>query len=426
MANAVAKAQAVSVDRVFLDLSNPRHEPYKNEAEVIEYLCQDEYVYELAKDIVKMGSLNPLELFALIPLNNKKGSHSAFVVAEGNRRMCAIKLLNDPELAPAKLRKDFKKIAEQSSKISEILGVVFEDKDQVDAWLERIHGGVQGGIGRKPWSTDQKTRHLGDNKNLLAQTVLDYAEKNGFISTEARKGKLTTAQRYLGNAILREAMGIDGSAPQDISRNRPKQDFDLLLKKFVSDLIDGTVSSRSNSDDIKKYSRALAATEGLTGKRGAAESLATSSGSKKRKKRPSKPEKQKHLPYEEEILNKLKVIPSYKLERIYYSLCDISLEHHTPLISVGVWAFFECLTALCGRNSSTSFLDYLSKDRLNKLGFTDREDVKSLRQALERISEHGNTTKHHEKAANFNGPQLANDMDLLKEVICRLANEAKK
>jgi hypothetical protein len=140
---------------------------------------------------------------------------------------------------------------------------------------------------------------------------------------------------------------------------------------------------------------------------------------------PRKPKRPEHIAYEDEIYQKLKAIPSYKLERIYYSICDIGLEEHTLLISVAVWSFFECLTARCGRKLTTPFPDFISKDKLNRMGFTNRESVNSVTQALHRISAYGNTTKHHESAANFNGEQLANDMDVLKEVILKLAEEAK-
>ncbi len=425
MSNPVASVQTVSVDRIFLDLANPRHKPYKTEAEVIEYLCREEYVFALAKDIVRLG-LNPLELFALIPLGKEKGPRRTFMVAEGNRRMCAIKLLHDPDLAPAKLRKDFAKLAQEAPDVADVLGVEFRDKEQVDIWLERIHGGVQGGIGRKPWNAEQKTRHIGDKKNILAQRVLDYAENRRFISADQRRGKLTTAQRYLGNTILREMLGLESSGIEDVSRTRPAPDFDLLLETFARDLIDGVVHSRSNSDEIKDYARNLGMTPGLSATRISPESLSLPAQTgRKRRITPTRPDKQKHIAYEVDIAQNLKAIPSYKLERIYYSICDISLEDHTPLVAVGTWSFFECLTARCGRTPNSSFLDYLSKNKLSLLGYTQREDVNSIRQALERIAHYGNTTKHHETAANFPGPQLANDMDTLKGLILKLAVEAK-
>jgi hypothetical protein len=63
--------EAVPVSRIFLGLSNPRHEPCDAEAKVIARLCEKEDVYPLARDIVKHG-LSPLERFALVPLDKRK------------------------------------------------------------------------------------------------------------------------------------------------------------------------------------------------------------------------------------------------------------------------------------------------------------------------------------------------------------------
>src|SRR6185437_11786912 len=109
-------------------------------------------------------------------------------------------------------------------------------------------------------------------------------------SAEHRKGKLTTAQRYLGNAFLRDALGLDSSNLDDIARDRPEQNFDVLLSKFSSELVSGKVNSRSNKDEIKKYSRELTGNKNISGKRVAPESLMPSPVSAKRKRRtPKKP-----------------------------------------------------------------------------------------------------------------------------------------
>ena len=79
----------VEVDRIFLDQDNPRHKPYDTQSEVIEYLCTHESILSLARDIVAHG-LNPIEQFALIPDDNAGDDASTFVVAEGNRRICAL------------------------------------------------------------------------------------------------------------------------------------------------------------------------------------------------------------------------------------------------------------------------------------------------------------------------------------------------
>ena len=48
-----------------------------------------------------------------------------------------------------------------------------------------------------------------------------------------------------------------------------------------------------------------------------------------------------------------------------------------------------------------------------------------LRDAIQRTLQYGNTTKHHETAAAFNGDQLANDMETMKDLILRCADNAQ-
>jgi hypothetical protein len=248
MAVETAALDAVPVSRIFLSLDNPRHIPFDNETKVIEHLCAKEDVYSLARDIHRHG-LNPLEKFALIPITSapKSRGEPNYFVAEGNRRLCALKLLNDPELAPAQLRKSFSALAETWAAIKTIPGVLFKNKDDVNLWLERIHSGPQGGIGRKEWNAEQKTRFHGENKNRATQAILDYAQQQKMLTEAERHGKLTTAQRFISNEFFREILGVDQSDPENIGRTRPGRDFDLILKKFIRDLVAGKdVTSRMN------------------------------------------------------------------------------------------------------------------------------------------------------------------------------------
>ena len=60
-------------------------------------------------------------------------------------------------------------------------------------------------------------------------------------------------------------LDFDQSDPENIGRTRPTKDFDLLLKQFVRDLVEGKkVTSRMNRDDIVKYGRALSELSGIT------------------------------------------------------------------------------------------------------------------------------------------------------------------
>ena len=418
--------KTIPVDRVFLQLENPRHEPYKTQSEVIGYLCRHEHVLPLANDIVEIG-LNPLERFAVLrDLNSGKGKSASYLAGEGNRRHCAIKLLADPDLAPPDLRKKFEILAAKWDGIKTIPVVLFEDIEDLKLWRTRIHQGPQGGIGRKEWNPEQKQRDSGSNKNRIAQALLDYAQDQGFISADQRKGKLTTVQRYAGNPVFRETLGIDTTKPDEVRRNRDAGDFQLLVEHFISDILNRPedVNSRSNAPEIRTYARRLGSLEGLSGKLTEPESLVVQSGSsqsRKRRKRPRKQVKASRLPTDTDVADKLRALGSFKLEHLYYSLGNIPLPENTQLLAVGLWSFFETLAAKAG--GEHSFESFFSNQRLSQYGLGIGKNLRPYREALRRISAYGNTTKHHDTAGAFNGDQLANDLETLREVILNCVDE---
>lgn len=419
-------AQMIKFDHVFLNLNNPRHEPFDSQDEAIDFLCTNEYVYELAKDLAKVG-LNPLELFALLPAPTE-GKRKTYFVAEGNRRLCALMLLNDPDLAPPKERNKFRDLSANWKPIPELFAIVFETQEDVDQWIERIHGGLQGGIGRKSWNAEQKTRFSGDRKNIVAQRILDYAEKRKMITAADRMGKITTAQRFLSNGTFREALGVDATNLEDICRIITEEEFDRAVKTFIDDLADGTnVNSRLNKKEIIEYARKFPARAGLSAAKIDPVTISVEpTKAAKRRHHPRKPAKQTHLAYNEELHAALREIPSYKLEQLYYSVCRLELADYTPLLAIGVWAFIESLTCLVGRNANIDFHSYLSGGKIQSLNCMAPHSVKSANQALKRISDFGNTTKHDSVGAMFNGEQLANDFEIIGPIVLAMAKEAKK
>src|SRR5687767_14689436 len=90
----------VDVGNLRFDPLNPRFPKGLNgkvEAEVFSWMLRDATIIEL------MGSIGELGYFPGEPLlvakTNKKG---VFEVVEGNRRLTAVKLLREPELAPVR------------------------------------------------------------------------------------------------------------------------------------------------------------------------------------------------------------------------------------------------------------------------------------------------------------------------------------
>ena len=414
-------AVMIEVDRVFLDLSNPRHVPFDAEEDVIEYLCRKEKVLSLAKDIVKHG-LNPLEHFALIP-----DGDNTYFSAEGNRRLCALKLLNDPDLAPADQRSSFESASEGWSPIKRLSAVVFKDREEVKLWLDRIHAGFAEGRGRRSWNSEQKTRNSGYTKNIVAQTILDYAEAREYITAVERERRLSTVQRYLANPLMRNALGLNVTDPSNLTTDLPENDFDIVFRRFIEDVAAKHITTRENAPEMGKYSNKLGSLEGLTGGRVSRYSIAMpgETATDETRTRPKKPKKPSYIASSEELQSALFEIQSYKLEKLYFSLCSVKLEPHTLLLSIAAWSFLETLTALSGRSPGTSFLAYLSSQKLQSLGLDEKMDRKSICEAVKRVSESGNSTKHNPTSAAFNGEQLANDFETMEKMLVALAEQSK-
>lgn len=153
------KRETIELSLLLLSDKNPRLEPSFGEMEAIARMVEDqgEKLFVLATDIVENG-LNPLDTIAVYPSEIYSGY---FEVGEGNRRICAIKLLKDPSLIKtinATLSTKFENLS-SSYKVQESIEVgVFENEESLRHWMEVRHMGEQGGKGLSKWNSVQKAR----------------------------------------------------------------------------------------------------------------------------------------------------------------------------------------------------------------------------------------------------------------------------
>lgn len=80
----------IPLSKIVLDNLNPRFPPVNTEAEAIVQLVDNEKIHVLAKDIAENG-ISPIESFALLEQDDGN-----YLTLEGNRRICALKLLIKP------------------------------------------------------------------------------------------------------------------------------------------------------------------------------------------------------------------------------------------------------------------------------------------------------------------------------------------
>ncbi|MCR9206045.1 MAG: ParB N-terminal domain-containing protein [Halobacteriovoraceae bacterium] len=140
----------LNVDDLLLDDENPRlPQDISSEVDILEFICTNYAVEELVEAIGENG------YFAgepLIVIKNPNGDNN-YIVVEGNRRLSALKVLNNPELYPDENLKKLAKDAKTSP--SSIPSVIFANRNEVANYL-----GLRHITGVKSWGPLSKARYL--------------------------------------------------------------------------------------------------------------------------------------------------------------------------------------------------------------------------------------------------------------------------
>ncbi len=270
--SARGEPREISLERLQLNLSNPRHKEAGTRDEAMVKLLLHEQIVELARDIAELGGINPMERLGVFPLEGVgNGEEQFYAAAEGNRRLCALILLDDPEAVPAEMPnraryvRAFKKMSQQIDPITQVPCVLFDDMDAARPWLERLHNGARDGTGRRRWTPEQQARNTSDRTNRAATQLRDLAIKLGLVTSDQLARTTTTQQRFISNARFRRAMGLERLEDGSLERTRCWADFSLMLHKFMTDIANGAINSRSHnsSREIEAYAQQLEALDGL-------------------------------------------------------------------------------------------------------------------------------------------------------------------
>ncbi|MFV5212822.1 hypothetical protein ACLIIZ_03725 [Azonexus caeni] len=258
----------VSFNLLHFDPVNPRGEPETDEEKIRELFGAQSETLMLATHLAEHGQ-NPLDRLGIIEHPRLPGH---FVIREGNRRLCAMQLLRDPDRAPTEAtRKSFQKIADAGKAVpDEVPAVLFHEKHKARVWMSVKHEGPQGGLGTLSWGSNEKTRFNREgetgttrpkNPNRQAEALLTYAVKEGLITPEERNLiALTTIHRYLPN--VRTALALLNK--EDCTTNARPDEFNSALQRFLRDAKDtgiagvkAVVHSRSSSEERRDYAEAL-------------------------------------------------------------------------------------------------------------------------------------------------------------------------
>jgi hypothetical protein len=236
--------ERVPLNKLKLDPTNPRHPQFDSQREIIEWMTSGsgrvgEKLHVLAKDIAEYG-LNPADRVMVVADEDEKGQ---FIVLEGNRRLTALKLLNNPDVAPTKQwQKRFSKLRPSDySPIKRIPCTVFDDSEKAYHFIELRHLGESKGAGIVPWEAEQKARHdqrvNRRSRHHKALAVLDFIRAADGIDSETKAYAdgfpLTTLDRILADKEFRDFLGLDLNADGEICfRIEPREAMKPMSKVF--------------------------------------------------------------------------------------------------------------------------------------------------------------------------------------------------
>lgn len=174
------KEITVNVSEVLLDSDNPRlfiESP--TQENILIFLANEEDAIELAKQISLNRGL-PLAEKPVLTIENGK-----YVVLEGNRRICACKLLLEPSLLPSKKRGKIPKIDWEMRNYLENLPVVLTpDRNSTEAFITMRHSGDRN---VKKWSTIASIKRF-VNRYTKGETITDIAKVLDEKTTDVKNG----------------------------------------------------------------------------------------------------------------------------------------------------------------------------------------------------------------------------------------------
>lgn len=150
--------KSINIENLQLDLYNPRlpkSKQDKDEKTVIEYLLLEAATSELMESI---GENNFFVGEMLLVIRDSYNDR--YVVIEGNRRLAAVKLLNNPSIATVK-KLVTKEISERAKyKPTELPCLIFNHREEIQQFLGFVHI-----TGKKSWRMLEKARYLYDLRN---------------------------------------------------------------------------------------------------------------------------------------------------------------------------------------------------------------------------------------------------------------------
>ncbi len=232
-----------------LDSENPRHSYIESQAEIMEWLTSGHgkmggKLLKLSKDISEFG-LDPAERITIVRNDSRPDT---YITIEGNRRVAALKLLYNPDIAPTrKWRERFREaIPKGYIPLKSVQCVLYNKREDADHFIELKHLNEAGGAGVVSWDAIQKARHEqrhagSKSRNKNALDILSFVQDSPLFNEQTRQiagsdtFPITTLQRLLTDRDSLEFLGLGKDEEGDIEFLIDREEAAKSLTKIIED-----------------------------------------------------------------------------------------------------------------------------------------------------------------------------------------------
>jgi ParB-like chromosome segregation protein Spo0J len=241
------EVQWVDLDDLRLDPQNPRlREGIENasQPELLAELAKEYELQDLARSIADNGYFSEEPLVTV-----KQGSK--WIVVEGNRRLAALQLLDDPDVAPKEIRKQWLELsASRKKRVVTVPILEYRKRSEITPYL-----GFRHITGVMQWRPYQKARYI-------AQLVEDNEYTFPQIARIIGSRSPTVREHYIAYTLVRQArdqMAIDTSYAESAFGVLRRSLSDPNIRSYIGLELDRTEAQlgkpvpRNRADNVKEF-----------------------------------------------------------------------------------------------------------------------------------------------------------------------------
>ena len=257
----------LSIDELLLDQENPRLGKTASQNETLEAIIRlNESHFRNLMISIKDEGLDPGDNLYVIDSHDDND----FIVLEGNRRLSALIILNNPDRLKVldvsdSLRKSLSRVSKgfERQSVEPIRCVWFPNRSDAQPWIYRRHTNTAGGEGRIPWGPLDIKRFTGDRFVL---DMIEFVGRNADFSDEdwsatqsiIESNKSSNLERFFDSKACRQHLRLASTKIDDevvpTLGTEPKWAL-KVLRRIIEDVRDGVIDSRTynKASDISAY-----------------------------------------------------------------------------------------------------------------------------------------------------------------------------